>query len=118
MSIYGKKITKQEYEALIVNLFENSKNIGEQDLKKAELNLHIDYRLGKNFPNDRREKIWEIYSGIDDKIFKRKAKILILTILPNALRNYFWSNFIHSMEKEFLCVLSKSELESLFGIDE
>lgn len=117
MTIYGRKLSKKEYEALIVNLFENSKNIKGEYLKEAELNLNIDHRLGLYFPIDRRKKIWEIYSRTNGKISKKIASSLIFNILPNKLKNYLWANFIHSMEKDFLSVLSKSELQDLFGIE-
>lgn len=68
---YGYKLSDVEYEQAIVELHTSQPALPskEQDklIRKRELFLAIDHRLGKDFPRVKREALWLIHERLEQK---------------------------------------------------
>lgn len=118
---YGTKLSGEEYDKRIVALHENlppslSQEM-ERQLRRKELEIMIDYRLGCNFPKEKRDLLWKV----QEKIEKKRT----LLMFKYLFRNLFKKPFIHSTQNlagylvdEYAKVLSKEELEMFFGQNE
>ena len=118
---YGRKLSGEEYDKRIVALRESlpltlSRGM-EKQLRRDELETMIDYRLGCNFPKEKRDQLWKV----QERIEKRR----ILLMLKYLFRHFFKKSFVHSAQNlagylvdEYAKVLSKEELEMFFGQNE
>ncbi|QWP76693.1 hypothetical protein J5226_24470 [Lysobacter sp. K5869] len=70
---FGPKLTRDEYERRIVALHEGAPPLPsdeeERRARRGELELLIDYRLGQDFPQARRDALWRLQSGLDKRRF-------------------------------------------------
>ena len=61
MTDHGARLTADEYQERICSLYETS-NLGSVKGRylaaKSEFSLSIDFRLGVDFPQDRRDQLW------------------------------------------------------------
>lgn len=62
---HGPRLSRREYERGIIALHEQPGLSGAQ-IRRAELELAIDHRLGTAFPADRREALWRIQQRLPD----------------------------------------------------
>lgn len=66
---HGRKLTAEEYERRTVALYEAGPPMPSRQedllLRRAELDLLVDYRLGTGFPLDRRSQLWEVQQALD-----------------------------------------------------
>ena len=115
---YGTKLSGEEYDKRIVALHENMPSTltreMERQLRRDELETMIDYRLGCNFPKERRDLLWKVQERIE-----KKRTLLMLKYL---FRHLFKKSFVHSAQNlvgylvdEYAKVLNKEELEMFFG---
>ena len=118
---YGTKLSGKEYDKCIVSLHENLPSLlsreMERQLRRDELEIMIDYRLGCNFPKVKRDLLW--------KVQERTEKKRTLLIFKYLFRHLFKKSFVHSAQNlagylvdEYAKVLSKEELEMFFGQNE
>lgn len=117
---YGHRLSGEEFQKRIVNLHKDLPPVptAEQQLKvdQQELNLNIDYRLGCDFPAEKRKALW----AVQQRVRKRPFRL----ILPYLLRKLFRKTFIKSFQglagfviDEYAKVLNEKELERYFGKD-
>ncbi len=118
---YGTKLSGEEYDKRIVALHENlpptlSREM-ERQLRHDELETMIDYRLGCNFPKEKRDMLWKVQERVE-----KKRTLLMLKYL---FRHLFKKSFVHSAQNvagylvdEYAKVLNKEELEIFFGQNE
>lgn len=118
---HGPRMSLREYEKSIVALHSGLPPIpGKQqeiDTRRRELDLTIDYRLGKNFPDERREALWEALQRVE-----KKRGQLVLHWLTHFI-SYKWlykkaNRVAKFVVDEYAKVLSKDELEAYFGTEE
>lgn len=113
---HGPRITEKEYEQGITSLYERSSTDASKTEKlstlRKELDLTIDYRLGVNFPKDRRQKLWDIRRKTDASI----AKNLVFAF-SRSLLEYFTANLANKFLKEYREVLSEKEFNQFFDIN-
>src|SRR5215470_11283353 len=61
-SEYGPRLTDEEYEKRIISLYRDLPPLPSPDqdreVRRQELNLAIDHRLGRDFPEERRSALW------------------------------------------------------------
>jgi hypothetical protein len=118
---YGPRLTDLEYDRKIIGLYSGLPTAPAKELvrslRRQELDLAIDHRLGINFPVDRREALWQIQKRVEKKrlrlAFKYFFRKLFTGWFIRDVRNL--TNFIVD---EYAKVLTKVELESFFEFEE
>ncbi|WP_265211977.1 hypothetical protein [Herbaspirillum lusitanum] len=90
---HGPKLTRQQFDRAVVELYERQGHtLGtphDAELRQRELNLLIDYRLGRDFPADRRIQLWKIQQRIEQRRFRTLAQSVLVKILPRVKINRF-----------------------------
>jgi hypothetical protein len=114
MSSHGRKLTQKEFEYSITKLFEGHEEINSDLIERKELELTIDYRLGINFPKERRDKLWLVHKKIENKRKYILANSLITNLLTHIIGDYKVSKLIRYMLKEYSQVLSTDEMNDFF----
>ncbi len=114
----GRRLTGEEYDRQIVALHEglpDSPN-REQDLeiRKRELELTIDHKLGCDFPRQRREQLWKIQEQIERKRLNLMVGHMVQRILPRALGKMA-AKLATTVVGEYAKVLDDEELVQYFG---
>jgi hypothetical protein len=66
---HGARLSTEEFQRRIVALHEHGpampSRAEELRLQRAEFDLRIDHRLGKDFPPERRQRLWEVHRRFD-----------------------------------------------------
>lgn len=117
---HGPRLTDEEYEKRIIELYRGLPPIPseEQDrqVRRMALNLAIDHRLGRDFPQDRRELLW----AIQQRVEKRRLWLA----LKYPFRRFFAKSLARSAQglagylvDEYAEVLTQAELKSFFGLE-
>ena len=89
----------------------------DRGVRRAELNLTIDYRLGIAFPSARRDALWKI----QERIEKRRFQLVLLHLIPVFKRRRDErgaSRLARLLIQEFARVLTQAELTAYFSEDE
>jgi hypothetical protein len=118
---HGPKISGEEYDKRIVALHENLppslSSDQEREVRRQELEIMIDYRLGTHFPKERREQLWQVADRVD------KKRLSLMT--SYLLRRPFKGRFLKKSQglagyvvDEYAKVLDRSELVMFFGEEE
>lgn len=113
------RLTLSEYEKRLVALYSDlprrPTREQERQASRAELDLVIDYRLGVDFPRDRREAIWRIQNRIRRRGIVFLARHLLSRLLHGIIggRSFDMTRFI---EAEYAQVLDERELRRFLGV--
>ena len=118
---YGPRLTDAEYDRRVIELQRNLPPVPsrsqEQWVRRRELNLAIDHRLGCDFPRSKREALWAIQERVD----KKRGRL----IFKYLLRKFYAKRLGQDAQRlggylvsEYAKVLSQSELEHFFGHEE
>jgi hypothetical protein len=118
---HGPRLTDEEYEKRIIELHRGLPPMptAEQDrqVRRMALNLAVDHRLGRDFPKERRELLW----AIQQRVEKRRLWLA----LKYPFRKFFAKNLDRGAQglagylvDEYAKVLTKTELEKFFGLEE
>ena len=118
---YGPHLSDEEYDEQIIELHRGMpptlSREQELQIRRQELELAIEHRLGRDFPRPKREALWAIQQKVDKKRFR--------LIFKYILRKFFASSLARDAQglagylvHEYAKVLSKKELESFFGVEE
>jgi hypothetical protein len=114
------KLTLEEYEQAVLKLHRDQTTIPtkEQDrhIRQNELNLAIDYRLGKSFSAARRASLWKIQEQIEKKRLKLALKHLLRKIIYRQLYKDI-HGLTGFMMVEYAKVLDENELKVFFDLD-
>ena len=118
---YGPRLSDDEYEKRIVELHRRLPPMPskEQDreVRRQELELAIDHRLGVNFPRERREALWVVKERVERKRLWLGVKFLFRKLIPKSLAKSA-DALAGYMVDEYAKVLSQDELNSFFGLRE
>jgi len=118
---HGPRLTDEEYDSRIVKLHADlpPAPTREQDrqVRRQELELAIDHRLGRDFPLDRREALWAIQERVEKKRLRLIFKHLLRRLFPRSLARGV-QHLAGYLVDEYAKVLSEPELESFFGTEE
>lgn len=90
----------------------------DRELRRAELDLAIDHRLGRDFPKERRERLWEVAQDVERRRLRLIGKHLLGRMLrrrqpgPEKAANRLagW------MVDHYAEVLDERELEAFFEL--
>lgn len=118
---HGPRISGEEYDRRIVALYSDlpPEPSREQTLRarREELDLTVDHRLGKDFPDSRREALWEVHQRVQRAPLRLILKSALNRILPWDTARDARKLAGHAVE-EYGRVLTHGELELFFGEDE
>jgi hypothetical protein len=117
---HGPRLTDEEYEKRIIELHRGLPPMSteEQDrqVRRTALDLSIDHRLGRDFPQDRRELLWAIQQRVE------KKRLWLALMYP--FRRLFAKSLARGAQglagylvDEYAEVLTPAELKSFFGLE-
>jgi len=115
---HGRRLTREEYDRAIVALYESVQDQGivrpaDTGLRRAELDLNIDLRLGVDFPADRRERMWGIQQRIEERRIRLLARSLFGRMLPWVRRTRV-DGLVEALLSEYSQVLTGEEMRAYF----
>jgi hypothetical protein len=99
---YGPRLTDEEYEKKIIALHRDlppvSSRVQERQVRRLELDLSIDHRLGRDFPRSKREALWAIQQQVEKKRGRLLFKYLLRKLFerirqspePERVGKLFW----------------------------
>lgn len=126
---HGKRLTGAQYDSAIVALYtgqpEMPSKAQETATRKAELNLTIDFRLGVDFPPERREQMWQAAQQVE----KSRLSMAFNIIKSYILRGRGDEKHMDGSEKDadvltqqvmkhYSKVLDREEMRQYFGPEE
>ncbi|MEJ2407673.1 MAG: hypothetical protein P8171_26115 [Candidatus Thiodiazotropha sp.] len=118
---YGPRLTDEEYDRAVVALVSELPPVPsrqqQREVRRRELDLAIDHRLGCDFPRARRDALWAVQQKVERRRFRLMFKYL--------LRRFFAKSLIKDAQglagylvKAYGEVLNEAELECFFGEEE
>lgn len=120
-SEYGPRLSNEEYERRILDLYRNLPPMPSADqdrkVRRQELGLAIDHRLGRNFPEDRRSALWAVQQSIEKKRLRLGMKYLLRRLTTAFLSRNAQSLAGYAAE-EYAKVLSREELRRFLDLKE
>jgi hypothetical protein len=113
-------LTPEEYERAVVHLYQRAGGTGgtpeeRSALRRSELDLQIDHRLGVDFPRTRREEMWRIQEQAERRRLRVLARSLLVRLLPRSLAVSRLSRFADLLITEYSKVLTPEELRDFLG---
>lgn len=118
---FGPCLSIEEYEKKIHDLYSqlppDPSREQDKSVRRQELELTIDHRLGRDFPHERREALWIIQQQVERKRLLLLGRHLLRRILPSSISKGA-QRLAGGVVKEYSKVLSRRELERFFGEDE
>jgi hypothetical protein len=118
---YGPRLTGEEYDRRIVALHSGLPPIPsrEQDrqVRRAALDLAIDYRLGRDFPRNRRDALWAVQEKLERKRIKLMGAYLLKRLFRQSLAPEARGLAGYVID-QYATVLDSSDLEAYFGAEE
>jgi hypothetical protein len=118
---YGPRLTDAEYEKQIVSLYRNLPPMPspaqDTETRQQELNLAIDHRLGRAFPEERRLALWAAQQRVEKKRLRLAMKYLLHRLVTKLLARDARSLAGYATE-EYAKVLSPEELRRFLDLKE
>lgn len=115
---HGPRLTKREYEQAIVSLHTASQQApdraGDEYIRRRELDLTIDHRLGVDFPSNRREALWRIQQRIETKRLRLAAWWFASLVVPRMLDKRV-NRIAQFVLDEYARELTPEEMRAYFG---
>ena len=113
---HGPRLTDEEYDRAVVDLQRGMPAMPtrEEDRthRRRALHLAIDHRLGRNFPQDRRDALW----AVSERVESRRVWIGLKALLGLVGgRRAHAQALTRALEREYGKVLTPSELEQFLG---
>jgi hypothetical protein len=116
---YGRRLSDDEYEGKVIELHRGLPPMPtkekDEEVRRAELNLAIDHRLGCDFPPERREALWTIQQRVEKRRLRLAFKYFLRRFLPKKIARDA-QGLAGYMVDEYAKVLSEAELQSFFGL--
>lgn len=118
---HGLRLSEREYEKRIVELYSglppSLNKVEKMNIRRRELELTIDYRLGQDFPKERREALWDIQQQVE----KKRLRLVLQWFLHFI--SYRWlyaraNKLAGYLVDEYAKVLTKDELQAYFDLGE
>jgi hypothetical protein len=118
---YGTRLTDDEYERRVVELHRGMPPMPtpEEDraLRRRALDLAIDHRLGRDFPQTRREALWAASERVDSRRIWLSVRYMLGTLLWPVRRSHAEA-LTKALTGEYSKVLSQPELSQFLGLKE
>jgi hypothetical protein len=113
---YGPRLTDEQYDRAIVDLHRGMSPMPtwEEDRarRRRALDLAIDHRLGRNFPQERREALWKASERVESKRIWIGLKYLIRSLAGGRAHA---EALTKALGREYGKVLTAAELEQFLG---
>jgi hypothetical protein len=110
---YGPRLSNEEYDKRILSLYRSLPPLPSHDqdteVRRQELNLAIDHRLGRGFPEERRSALWAVQQRIEKKRLRLGMKYLLRRLIGRFFARDARSLAGYAAE-EYARVLSPGEL--------
>ena len=118
---YGPRLSDEDYEQRLVKLYESLPAMPdrreEEKVRRQELELKIDNRLGSEFPAHLREVLWNIQCDIEKRRLRLAGKYLLKRLFSRGIAKDA-DGLVNGMVDEYAQVLSKADLERFFDLKE
>jgi hypothetical protein len=118
---YGPRLTDAEYEKQVVSLYRNLPPMPspaqDTETRRQELNLAIDHRLGRAFPEERRLALWAAQQRVEKRRLRLAMKYLLHRLVTKLLARDAQSLAGYAAE-EYAKVLSPEELRRFLNLKE
>ena len=114
---YGRRISDEEYDRRVVafrTLAAVHRNDRGKELRRAELNLALDHRLGQDFPAERRRLLWQAQERID-RHRRRLAVHSLLGMVRTRSIEGAATGLARDLVRAYAQVLTRAELDAFFG---
>jgi hypothetical protein len=113
---YGPRISDAEYDRRVVALHASAGRGDDRDreLRRAELNIALDHRLGQDFPADRRRALWEAHERTE-RLRRRLALRFLLGLMRTRSIEGAADSLARDLVGAYAQVLSPAELQAFFG---
>lgn len=123
LSKYSPRLSEQEYEQRVSELYtqaaEGQLSAAPQDIdniiKEKEFQLTIDYRLGINFPADKRAALWKAKQKVERQKLRLIGKYLKVSLKKRAFADGM-QVMLERMMEEFSKVLTPDELSAFMAL--
>jgi len=121
VSDHGPRLTDEEYERRIIEIHRGLPPLPteEQDrlVRRMELDLAIDHRLGRGFPQERRELLWAIQQRVEKKRLRLALTYPFRWLFAKRLARGA-QGLADYLVDEYAKVLTQTELRTFFGLEE
>lgn len=118
---HGPRLTDEEYEKRIIELHRGLPPMPteEQDIqvRRMALDLSIDHRLGRDFPQERRELLWAIQQRVEKRRLWLALKYPFRRLFAKSLARGA-QGLAGYLVDEYAGALTQAELKSFFGLEE
>jgi hypothetical protein len=118
---YGPRLSDEEYDRRILSLYRSLPPLPSHDqdteVRRQELNLAIDHRLGRGFPEERRSALWVVQQRIEKKRLRLGMKHLLRGLMAKFFARDARSLAGYAAE-EYAKVLSPGELNLFLSLKE
>lgn len=118
---HGPRLTDEEYEKRIIELHRGLPPMPteEQDrqVRRMALDLSIDHRLGRDFPQERRELLWAIQQRVEKRRLWLALKYPFRRLFAKSLARGA-QGLAGYLVDEYAGVLTQAELKRFFGLEE
>lgn len=118
---YGPRLSEEEYNRRILALYRDLPPLPSPDQDREtrwqELNLTVDFRLGRAFPEARRQALWAVQQRIEKKRLRLAAKYLLRRFVARILARHAQELAGYAAE-ELSKVLSPQELRCFLDLKE
>ena len=118
---HGPRLTDEEYERRIIELHRDLPPMPteEQDrqVRRRALDLAIDHRMGRDFPQKRRELLWAIQQRVEKRRLWLALKYPFRRLFAKSLAQGA-QGLAGYLVDEYSEVLTKAELKSFFSLEE
>ena len=116
MGEHGPRLTNEEYDRAIVDLHRGMSPMPTREEDRARrrraLDLAIDHRLGRDFPQERREALWRASERVESKRIWIGLKYLIRSLAGGSAHA---EALTKALGREYGKVLTPAELEQFLG---
>jgi len=116
---YGPRLTDDEYERRIIALHRGLPPLPtraqDEEIRRRELELAIDHRLGRDFPRERREALWAARQRVEKKRLRFAAAHLLRRLFGRRSARD-GERLAQGLMGEYAKVLSAAELERFLGV--
>ena len=118
---HGIRLTDEEYEKRIIELHRGLPPMPteEQDrqVRRMEMDLAIDHRLGRDFPQERRKLLWAIQQRVEKRRLWLALKYPFRRLFAKSLARGA-QGLAGYLVDEYAGVLTQAEIKSFFGLEE
>ena len=118
---HGPRLTGEEYEKRIIELHRGLPPMPteEQDrqVRRMEMDLAIDHRLGRDFPQERRKLLWAIHQRVEKRRLWLALKYPFRRLFAKSLARGA-QGLAGYLVDEYAEVLTQAELKSFFSLEE